>query len=133
MDSLRSPLTRYRIMAYIVGTMLIILVCVAVPIQYAAGEPTLAQVVSPIHGILYMAYLVTVWDLVRRGGFTRRQVAAMVGSGFIPGLAFVVERRVTRAATAAAQQGGDPAEVRDASDVNRREEPGIASGTVSAG
>lgn len=92
-----NPLVRYRIMAYVVGVMLIVLVCIAVPIQYAANRPTMAQVVSPIHGILYMIYLVTVWDLVRRGGFTRRQVVAMVGSGFVPGLAFVVERRITRA------------------------------------
>jgi integral membrane protein len=97
-----NPLTRYRIMAYIVGAMLIVLVCVAVPLQYAANKPTLAQIVSPVHGILYMIYLVTVWDLARHGGFTRRQLAAMICAGFVPTLAFIVERRITRDAAAAA-------------------------------
>jgi integral membrane protein len=101
-----SPLTRYRIMAYIVGTMLIVLVFVAIPLQYGFSKPTLAQIVSPIHGILYMIYLVTVWDLARRGGFTRRQLAAMVGAGFIPTLAFIVERRITRDAARAEVGGG---------------------------
>lgn len=117
MEFLRSPLGRYRLMAYIVGTMLIVLVCVAVPLQYAANEPTMAQVVSPIHGILYMIYLAAVWDLARRGGYTRRQLAAMIGSGFIPTLAFIVERRITR--DAARRQVSTEAA-----------EPDVAHGTV---
>ena len=35
-------------------------------------------------------------DLARRARFTLLQMAAMVGAGFLPFLAFVIERRVGR-------------------------------------
>ncbi len=91
-----SPLQRYRAMAMIVGTMLLVLVLVGIPLQYGFGRPGVANVVAPVHGILYIVYLLTVLDLARRDRrISLRQLAAMVGAGFIPFLAFVIERRIT--------------------------------------
>jgi integral membrane protein len=83
-------------MAYIVGVGLIILVFIGVPLQYGADIPQVAQIVGPIHGFLYIVYLVAAADLARRARFTLWQLAAMVGAGFIPFLAFIVEARVAR-------------------------------------
>jgi len=93
---LAAALLRYRIMAYIVGVGLLILVFVGVPLQYAATIPQVAQIVGPIHGFLYIVYLLAAVDLARRARFTLLQMAAMVGAGFLPFLAFVIERRVGR-------------------------------------
>jgi integral membrane protein len=93
---LGTALTRYRVMAYIVGTGLATLVFVGVPLQYAAGIPEVDQIVGPIHGFLYIVYLLTAVDLARRARFTLLQMAAMIGAGFIPLLAFVIEHRVTK-------------------------------------
>lgn len=93
---MRGALLRYRIMAYIVGVGLIILVFAGIPLQYAAGEPAVAAIVGPIHGFLYIVYLLAAVDLARRARFTLLQMAAMVGAGFLPFLAFIIERRVTR-------------------------------------
>ena len=90
-----GALLRYRIMAYIVGVGLLILVLVGVPLKYAAGMPGVVAVVGPIHGILYIVYLAAAYDLARRGRWTLGQMAAVVGAGFVPFLAFVVERQVT--------------------------------------
>lgn len=92
---LRGALRRYRVMAIVVGTLLLVLVCVAIPLQYAAGKPAMAGVVAPLHGACYVVYLVTVADLARRARFRLRDLAVMVGAGFVPGLAFFVERRIT--------------------------------------
>jgi integral membrane protein len=89
-----GALLRYRIMAYIVGVGLLILVFVGVPLQYAAGEPAVAQIVGPIHGFLYIVYLAAALDLARRARFTLLQMAAMIGAGFLPFLAFFIEHRV---------------------------------------
>lgn len=91
-----AALARYRVMAYVVGTGLAILTLVGVPLQYGAGVAQVDQVVGPIHGFLYIVYLLTAVDLARRARFTLLQMAAMVGAGFIPLLAFVIERRVVR-------------------------------------
>lgn len=93
---LGAALTRYRVMAYVVGAGLATLCFVGVPLQYAAGIPEVDSIVGPIHGILYMVYLLASVDLARRARFTLLQMAAMVGAGFVPLLAFVIEHRVTR-------------------------------------
>ena len=93
--ALRAALTRYRIMAYVVGVGLLVLVLVGVPLQYAAGKPALVQVVGPLHGALYIVYLATVFDLGRRSHWKMRRLIGLVAAGFVPFLAFVLERRTT--------------------------------------
>ena len=93
---MRGALLRYRVMAFVVGVGLLILVFVGVPLQYGAGRPQVAAIVGPIHGFLYIVYLLTALDLARRARFTLWQLAGMVGAGFVPFLAFFVEARVNR-------------------------------------
>ncbi len=92
---LGPALVRYRVMAYVVGTGLATLVFVGVPLQYGAGVPQVDAIVGPVHGFLYIVYLLVAVDLARRARFTLLQMAAMIGAGFIPLLAFVIEHRVT--------------------------------------
>jgi integral membrane protein len=92
---LRGALRRYQVMAVVVGTMLLLLVVVAIPLQYGAGHPGMADIVAPLHGFCYIAYLLTVADLARRAKLRIRELLAMVGAGFLPGLAFVIERRIS--------------------------------------
>lgn len=89
-------LLRYRVMAYVVGVGLLVLVLVGVPLQYAAGEPAVVSIVGPIHGALYIVYLLAAYDLSRRAHFSLLQLVAMVAAGFLPFLAFYVEHRTTR-------------------------------------
>ena len=97
MDRARaSTLLRYRVMAYVVGVGLLVLALVGVPLQYAAGKPAVVQVVGPIHGFLYIVYLVAVVDLARRFRLSLGQLLSLVAAGFVPFLAFVVERLTTR-------------------------------------
>jgi integral membrane protein len=87
---------RYKVLAFTVGAGLLILCCVGVPLQYMAGLPQVAEIVGPIHGFLYIVYLLASLDLVRRARFPLWQMALMVGAGFVPGLAFVIEYFVAR-------------------------------------
>jgi integral membrane protein len=88
---------RYRVMAYVVGTLLVVLCAIALPLQYAFGHPLFAEVGFDVHGIVFIVYLVTVADLSRRRGFRWKRVLAMAASGVVPGLAFYEERRVAAA------------------------------------
>lgn len=92
---IEGALLRYRIMAFVVGTGLATLVFIGVPLQYAAGIPQVDEIVGTAHGILYIVYLLCAVDLARRARFTLLQMAAMIGAGFVPLLAFVIEHRVT--------------------------------------
>jgi len=92
---LAAALTRYRIMAYVVGVMLLVLVFVAVPLRYFAGVPEVSKVVSPIHGLLYVVYLVTAFDLALKARWTAKGTVLVLLAGVIPFLSFWAERRVT--------------------------------------
>ena len=94
--STSSALARYRTMAYLVGTGLLVLVLVGIPLQYGANKPDVVKIVGPIHGFLYLVYLVTAYDLWRRERWSLLRIVAMVSAGFVPVLAFVVERAMTR-------------------------------------
>ncbi len=87
-----GALLRYRIMAYIVGVGLIV---VFISIPFDAVE----KVVGFTHGMLYLLYLVTVLDLVRRARLRFWTFVAMVACGWVPFMAFVVERWITRRIT----------------------------------
>jgi integral membrane protein len=91
-----GALIRYRVMAFIVGTGLLILVFVAVPLQYGANINLVAEIVGTMHGYLYIVYLVAAADLARRAHWRLLRIVMVVAAGFLPFLAFVVEHRVYR-------------------------------------
>lgn len=86
---------RYRVMAWVVGCWLLLLVLVAMPLKYAADSPGLVQVVGPVHGFLYMVYLAATLDLARRVRWSPVRSIGVMLAGTIPFLSFLVERRTT--------------------------------------
>ena len=96
-----SPaLKRYRVMAYVVGVMLLILVLVAMPIRYIWGHPRFSETFSPIHGACYIIYLIVAFDLGMKARWSKPRILAVLLAGAVPFLSFFVERRVTRDAQA---------------------------------
>ncbi|MGD0313064.1 MAG: DUF3817 domain-containing protein [Acidimicrobiales bacterium] len=119
---MHGALIRYRVMAFVVGTALICLTVVII-FQAFGDHPKLAEeIVAPIHGYLYLVYLVTAADLARRAHWRLGRILLVVAAGFVPTLAFIVEHRVYQqmqvefAAEAAAQAaaGGSPVAEADA-------------------
>jgi integral membrane protein len=96
-------------MAYVVGVGLLVLVLVGVPLQYAAGQAAVVHVVGPIHGFLYIVYLACVLDVARHFRLGLGQLVALVAAGFVPFLAFFVERRTTRRVSRGQQESVAPA------------------------
>ncbi|MGH9088832.1 MAG: DUF3817 domain-containing protein [Acidimicrobiales bacterium] len=94
LEGLSGAIVRYRVMAYVVGVGLLVLVVLGVPLQYGATVPQIDNVVGPIHGFLYIVYLLTAVDLARRARFTLPQMVAMIAAGFLPLMAFIIEHRV---------------------------------------
>ena len=89
-----GALRRYQIMSFVVGTMLLIF-CAFIILRHGFGVAATAEmVVAQIHGVLYMLYLVTVGQVAWEYKLTPGRIFVMVCSGFIPGLAFVIEHRV---------------------------------------
>ncbi|MFD0691727.1 DUF3817 domain-containing protein [Actinomadura fibrosa] len=93
-------MTRYRILALVVGTLLVLLV-VGMVLKYGpTDQPAMAGVVAPVHGLLYMVYLAAAYDLWRRTGWPLGRMVLIVLGGIVPLMTFFVERRVVRDARA---------------------------------
>ena len=89
-----SALLRYRIMAWIVGVMLL-LVTAATLVKYLADDARWIGWVGPFHGFLYIVYLVATLDLAFRLRWSIPKAVGVCLAGTIPFLSFVVEHRIT--------------------------------------
>jgi integral membrane protein len=99
MQAVKTPspaLTRYRVTAYVVGVGLLLLVLVAMPLKYLGGNPVPVQIIGPLHGFLYVVYLMTGFDLAVKNKWSVRGTLLVLVAGTIPFLSFVAERQVSR-------------------------------------
>jgi integral membrane protein len=93
-----SVLTRYRVMAYVTGVLLIALTLCVIA-QYGLnihGASTATGVVGFAHGWLYVVYLAFAFDLCSKARWPIGRMAWVLLAGTVPTAAFFVERRVTR-------------------------------------
>jgi integral membrane protein len=88
-------------MAYVVGTLLIVLILVGVPLKYLAADGSGAQHAGEwittwlgvLHGYLYMIFLVTAILLARKARFPVGFALGVMILGTIPILSFWGEHR----------------------------------------
>ncbi|MGX5657655.1 DUF3817 domain-containing protein [Geodermatophilus nigrescens] len=91
-----AALLRYRVMAWIVGVLLVALILVAVPVKYLAGIDEPVAVIGTAHGWLYAVFFVTACDLALRARWTLKGTVLVLLAGTVPVLSFVAERIATR-------------------------------------
>jgi integral membrane protein len=91
-----AALTRYRVMAWIVGVLLIALILVAVPLKHFGGIDGPVAVIGTAHGWLYAIFFVTACDLALRARWSLRGTILVLVAGTVPILSFVAERIATR-------------------------------------
>ncbi len=98
--SSRSPrhgtLQRYRVMAFTTAILLIVLVFVGLPLQFAFHHAGVADTVGTLHGILYLIYLGTAFQLTRQLAISKAKMLLVLLAGTVPFCAFVAERAMTR-------------------------------------
>lgn len=95
----RDALPFYRVMAYATGVCLLAL-CAAMIIRYGpADNPTLSRVVAPIHGWLYVVYLVATGLIVYQRRWNAKWAILIALAGTVPFASFAAERFVVRKAS----------------------------------
>ncbi len=95
-QAIAAALQRYRVMANVVGVLLILLIIVAVPLKYMAGMPTPVTILGTAHGWLYALFFLSAVDLALRAKWSLKGSIVTLIAGTIPFLSFVAERTVTR-------------------------------------
>jgi integral membrane protein len=93
--SIETALRTYRIFAWVTGVVLLGLVA-AMVVKYGFGESAGVAVIGPMHGFLYMGYIVATLILAERCRWRPVQALLVLLAGTIPLASFVAERKVTR-------------------------------------
>ena len=119
MPDVTAALMRFRVLAYVVGVGLIALVVIGVPLKYAADEEAVVDAVGPLHGILFVVYLIATADLARRCRWSLTRTGLVMLAGTIPFASFVVERRISRQVRASAGRAGADRPATDAGRARR--------------
>ena len=89
-----SALTRYRVMAWVVGVLLVALT-VGMVLKYGFDRDEVVEVVAPTHGALFVVYLAAAMQLALKRKWAPGFTAAVLLSGAVPFFSFVMERRVS--------------------------------------
>jgi integral membrane protein len=101
LTAVRKLFTTYRVLAMIVGVLLLAL-AVGMVLKYLTTEGTdvqafgdqLTGVVALIHGWVYIVYVVVAFLLSRRAGWSLEFLVVLLLAGLVPVMIFFVEHRV---------------------------------------
>ena len=91
-----GALTRFRVMAIVTGTGLVILTFVGIPLQIWADNDKVVAVVGTAHGYLYLIYLAVTADLGLRLRWPLVRMLLIAIAGTVPFCSFIAERKVTQ-------------------------------------
>ena len=91
----KGALARFRVMAYIVGVGLLAL-CFAMVMNYGFDTDQFSAIIGPVHGFLYIVYLVAIVDLALKARWSLKGTILVMLSGVVPIGSFFAERAVTR-------------------------------------
>ena len=91
-----GALMRYRVVAWIVSVLLIVLVCIGIPLNHAGHHPFVSKWVGLAHGVIfYPLYLILTLDLARRVKMPPLRLLLTMVAGTVPFVSFVAERQTT--------------------------------------
>ena len=93
---MHAAVLRYRVMAFITGVLIIIVVFIGIPLQIWGHNTIITNQVATVHGFLYIVYIVVAFMLANKLHMKPKPTVILLLAGTIPVMTFVVERWMTR-------------------------------------
>jgi len=93
---MRAAVLRYRVMAFITGVLIIVVVFAGIPLQIWDHNTILTGPVATVHGFLYIVYIVFAYMLATRLRMKPKPTVILLLAGTVPVMTFVVERWMMR-------------------------------------
>ncbi len=93
---MKTPLSRLRVVGDIEGVSYLLLLGVAMPLKYLAGMPRAVSLAGGIHGILFVAFMITLVDVWRRSGWSFLKVLMAFVSSLVPFGTFILSRQIRK-------------------------------------
>jgi integral membrane protein len=96
--SARAALERLRLVGKIEGVSFLVLLCIAMPLKYAAGMPMAVKVVGWAHGVLFILFVTSLWAARKEARLPLRLSAMVFVAALLPFGPFVIDRRLEQLA-----------------------------------
>lgn len=102
MNWIKSSIGRLRVIGWWEGASFLVLLGIAMPLKYLAGEPGAVRVVGMAHGVLFMLYVAAAVQAATEHGWSWRRTGLVLLASVLPAGPFVVDAKVLREAEAEA-------------------------------
>ncbi len=96
--SARAALERLRLIGKIEGVSFLVLLCIAMPLKYAAGLPMAVKVVGWAHGVLFIVFVASLWAARKEARLPPRLSALVFLAALVPFGPYVIDRRLEQLA-----------------------------------
>lgn len=83
------------------GVSFLLLLGIAMPLKYLAGEPQMVRIVGSAHGLLFLMYVASVFETGFKLRWPLRLIAYALASSVLPFGPFVFDAHLRRTATTA--------------------------------
>jgi integral membrane protein len=94
-----TPIGRLRLITFLEGVSLLLLIFVAVPIKYYGDDPSWVKAIGPVHGALFVLFVfVALRFAVEESWSLWETVSRVFLASFVPFGTFVVDHQVLRPA-----------------------------------
>jgi integral membrane protein len=92
--NLSSTLGRLRLVGFLEGVSFLLLVGVAMPLKYMAGDPRAVRIVGMAHGILFLAYVAVILQAHLEYRWPAKRSGLLLLASLLPFGPFVADRKL---------------------------------------
>ena len=96
MQLLKTPLGRLRFIGWWEGVSFLLLLGVAMPLKYLAGEPGAVRVVGMAHGILFMLYVLAALQAAMEYHWAWKRTVIVLVASILPAGPFIIDAKILR-------------------------------------
>tara|TARA_R110000868_G_scaffold46976_4_gene154601 strand:- start:105 stop:401 length:297 start_codon:yes stop_codon:yes gene_type:complete len=93
-----SFITIFRIVAFLEGISYILLLFIATPIKYLAGNPEYVKLLGMPHGLLFMGYIILAFMLKKDMNWNNKTFGLVLLAAIIPFGTFYIDRKYLKTA-----------------------------------
>ena len=91
---LKTKIGRLRILGFLEGISLLLLLFVAVPLKYGSHDDTLTKTLGPVHGALFLLFILNTVSVGVEQKWERTTTWKVIVACFIPFGTFYIDRKI---------------------------------------
>ncbi|CAN5500503.1 DUF3817 domain-containing protein [soil metagenome] len=96
MHFFNSPKIRLRVVSFAEGISFLVLLFIGVPLKRMGGHPEVVEIVGPIHGLLFILYVLTVIQAKTEYSWPLGKTLLALLASILPGGTFYADHKVFR-------------------------------------